>query len=167
MNAHRSSTVPIEIKLATREDAQLISVLNTDVQKLHAEAYPWRFKQPGPDTFTDKDAETLMQKANHFALLAHVDGAPSGYVVAETIRHPETGRHHAHEMVYVHQISVRPNMRGRGIGRSLLSAVKARGESEGISLMALDTWVFNEQALVFFKKCGLIPFNIRLWNIGG
>jgi ribosomal protein S18 acetylase RimI-like enzyme len=156
--------VQIEIRPATAVDAPLISQLNADVQKFHAEAYPWRFKPPGADTFTDQDAAALLARPDHFALLAHVDGMPAGYVVAEIIRRPETSRHHAHDMVYVHQISVRPVSRRRGVGRALLGAVNARAQSEGISLMALDTWAFNDQALAFFQKCGLVPYNIRLWN---
>jgi ribosomal protein S18 acetylase RimI-like enzyme len=154
----------IEIRAARSEDAALIAMLNADVQKIHADAHPWRFKQPAADTFTDKDAEALLRRTNYFALLAYADEAPVGYVVAEIIRRPETARHHAHDMIYVHEISVRPTARRQGVGRALLDAVGARGKSEGISLLALDTWAFNEQALAFFQSCGLVPYNTRLWN---
>jgi ribosomal protein S18 acetylase RimI-like enzyme len=154
----------VEIRPATKNDASLISMLNADVQAIHANALPWRFKQPGPDTFTAADAEALLSQPDHVAFLAHVDATPAGYVVAEIARYPETARHHARSMVYVHQISVRPAVRRRGVGRALMDAVKAHGEAAGISLMALDAWSFNDQALAFFRDYGLVPYNIRLWN---
>jgi ribosomal protein S18 acetylase RimI-like enzyme len=66
--------------------------------------------------------------------------------------------------MYVHQISVRPAARRRGIGRALLDAVKQHGESLGIMTLALDAWSFNEAALAFFQSYGLAPYNVRLWN---
>lgn len=154
----------VEIRPATKDDASVISMLNADVQAIHADALPWRFKQPGPETFTPKDAEALLSRAGHVAFLALVDGAPAGYVAAQLVRNPETAFHHAHSMIYVHQISVRPDFRRRGVGRALLDAVKAHGDASGISLLALDTWAFNEKALAFFRGYGLVDYNVRLWN---
>jgi ribosomal protein S18 acetylase RimI-like enzyme len=86
--------------------------------------------------------------------------------VAEIVRRPETARQFAHEFVYIHEISVRPGARRKGVGRSLLDAAKAHGRLLGIPMVALDTWSFNEGALHFFQKNGLVPFNVRLWNKG-
>ena len=154
----------IDVRTATKDDAATISMLNADVQGIHADALPWRFKQPGPDTFTPRDAEALLTKPDHIALLAYVDDTPSGYLIAEVMRRQETAAHHAHNSIYVHHISVRPVARRRGVGRALMDAIKAHGEAIGISLIALDTWSFNEQALAFFKRYGLVPYNVRLWN---
>jgi GNAT superfamily N-acetyltransferase len=139
-------------------------LLNVDVQRIHADAHPWLFKQPGPETFTPPDAAALLAKPGHLAFLAFVDDAPVGYAVAELIRHPESGRHHAHSMVYLHQVSVRPAARRTGVGRALLNAVRDAGRANGIELLALDAWTFNEQALAFFRSYGLVPYNVRLWN---
>ena len=154
----------VEIRPATKDDASVISMLNADVQAVHADALPWRFKQPGPETFTPRDAEEFLAKAGHIAFLAQVDDAPAGYIVAELVRRVETARHHAHSMMYVHHISVRPEFRRRGVGRALLDAVKAHGAANGIALLALDAWAFNEKALAFFRGYGLVDYNVRLWN---
>jgi ribosomal protein S18 acetylase RimI-like enzyme len=152
------------IRAATRDDAESISMLNADLQAIHADALPWRFKQPSPGTFTPGDAEEFLATPNHIAFLAHADGLPAGYVVAEILRRDESALHHAHAMIYVHHISVRPDFQRRGIGRALLDAVKQHGEAIGISTLALDTWSFNRQALAFFRSYGLVPYNVRLWN---
>ena len=98
------------------------------------------------------------------AFVAFVNNEPKGYVVAEIREMPETSRVFEHTMVYVHDISVRPDSQGHGIGKALLDAVKQRGDEKGISLLALDTWTFNEKALRFFQRYGLVPYNVRLWN---
>jgi len=158
--------MPIEIRATTLEDAGTISALNADVQQIHADAYPWRFKQPGPRTFTVSDAKDLLNSPGYFSFLAFGDGAPIGYILAEIVRRPETARQFEHQMIYIHEISVRPSARRKGVGRSLLDAAKAHGQSLGIPMVAVDTWLFNEDALLFFKKNGLVPCNVRLWNKG-
>jgi ribosomal protein S18 acetylase RimI-like enzyme len=80
------------------------------------------------------------------------------------LRRPETTRQFAHELIYIHEISVRPDARRKGVGRLLLDAAKTHGRSLGIPMVALDTWSFNERALRFFEKNGLVPFNVRLWH---
>jgi ribosomal protein S18 acetylase RimI-like enzyme len=154
----------IDTRPATTQDATLISMLNADVQQVHADALPFRFKPPGPETFTPAEAEALLSRADHVAFLAYVDEAPAGYLLAEIVRRAETTRLFAQDMIYVHHISVRPAVRQRGVGRALMDAVKARGKADGISLLALDAWTFNEGALSFFRRYGLVPYNIRFWS---
>lgn len=156
--------MPLEIRTATLDDAATISALNADVQRIHADAHPWRFKPPGPDTFTASDAADLLSKPGYVGFLAFDDGEPIGYLVAEVVRRPESPRHLAQELIYIHQISVRPTARRNGAGTLLLNAAEAHGLSLGISLVALDTWSFNETALRFFRRNGLVPYNVRLWN---
>ena len=156
----------VEIRAASPEDAPTISALNVDVQQMHADAYPWRFKPPGPHTFTEKDAEALLRNPGYFGFLAFDASTPIGYLIAELVRRPETARQFAHEFIYIHEISVRPRTRRKGVGRSLLDAAKAHGRSLGISMVALDTWSFNQGALKFFGNNGFLPFNVRLWNKG-
>jgi ribosomal protein S18 acetylase RimI-like enzyme len=154
--------MPIMIRAVTATDATTLVSLNADVQAIHAQALPWRFKPPG--AYTRADAEALLARPNYVALLAELDGEPAGYLVAEVVRHPETGRHHAHAMIYVHELSVREAFRRRGVASALMDAAKAHGETLGITRLALDTWSFNEGALAFFKAYGLTPYNVKLWN---
>jgi hypothetical protein len=70
--------MPVEIRTATPEDAGTIAELNVDVQQIHADAHPWRFKPPGPYTFTEKDAQDLLGNPGYFAFLAFDEGVPTG-----------------------------------------------------------------------------------------
>ena len=56
----------LEIRAITPEDAGTISALNADVQQIHADAHPRRFKPPGPHAFTEKDAKDLLSNPGYF-----------------------------------------------------------------------------------------------------
>jgi ribosomal protein S18 acetylase RimI-like enzyme len=154
----------VSVRRAGAQDAETISALNADVQAIHAEALPWRFKPPGPETFTPADAVALMATPNHLTFLAEVEAAPAGYAVAEVLRRTETGRHYAHETVYLHHISVRPAFRRNGVGSALIAAVREAGRAEGIEHVALDMWSFNDAARRFFQSQGFRLYNERMWT---
>lgn len=154
----------ISIRQATSADAELISSLNTDVQGLHASAMPWRFKPPGPETFPPSAAATLLAGPNNLIFVAELDGEPIGYAHAEISYRPDTPFHHAHELVHLHQISVRPEHRRTGAGRALIEAVRSAAKAQGIDLMTLDVWSFNEDARAFFAREGFTPYMERMWS---
>jgi len=154
----------IAVRRATTADAELVSSLNADVQALHAEAMPWRFKPPGPDTFPTKAAESLLAKPDHHMFIAQIAGEPAGYAYAEIARYPENAFHYAHELIHLHHISVRPAYRRRGVGNALLAAVRAAGKDQGVTLLTANVWTFNETARAFFRRHGLTPYNERLWD---
>lgn len=155
----------VEIRLATKEDAALISALNTDVQAIHSAVHPDIFKQPDADTFPAKEIEEVLSEPDSFIYLALNDGAPAGYLIGEVFHHEGSSRHHPHAMIYVHQISVKPELRKLGIGTKLLHAAEDMGRSLGINRLALDTWTFNENARAFFRGYGLSPYNEKMWKL--
>jgi ribosomal protein S18 acetylase RimI-like enzyme len=152
------------VRRASLGDAETISSLNADVQALHAQALPWRFKPPGVDSFPPAEAAALIAKPENVVLIATIDAEPAGYAYAEVISRPETAMHHAHEMVYLHHISVRPQYRRQGVGNALMSAVRTAGQELGITLVGLDVWTFNKDARAFFARHGFTPYNERLWS---
>src|SRR5689334_25369020 len=95
------------IRRATAADASAVSSLNADVQRMHAEALPWRFKPPGAATFPPEAAAALIAKPESIFFIADVASEPVGYIYAEVIRRAETPFQYALELVYIHHISVR------------------------------------------------------------
>lgn len=49
---------------------------------------------------------------------------------------------------------VRPDYRGRGIGRRLLGALEAFAAAHGVTRL----WVFTESAPAFYQQCGWSPY---------
>jgi ribosomal protein S18 acetylase RimI-like enzyme len=152
------------VRRAGPQDAETLSRLNADVQAIHAAALPQRFKPPGPDTFPPAAAAALIAQPANVVFIAEVDGHPADYAYVEIVRRPETAMTHAVEMIYLHHISVRPAHRRRGIGASLLDAVRSCAREHTIDRIALDVWTFNEDARAFFRRHGFVPYNERLWN---
>lgn len=153
----------VEIRRATIEDAALIAELNRDVQLVHANALPWLFKPPMDGGEVVDEMREALAREGHVVYLASVDSIAAGYVLVELFRKQDSARHVAHEMIYVHHISVRPEFQRKGVGKALLDAAKAHGKSNGVDLFALDVWSFNEDAKKFFANYGLTNFNEKMW----
>jgi GNAT superfamily N-acetyltransferase len=154
----------IVVRQADAADAAIISLLNADVQAVHAAALPWRFKPPSADTFPPAAAAALLAEPANLIFIAELDSVAGGYAYAEHIRRPESSAQYAYEMIYLHHISVRPAHRRNGLGRALIEALRAAAEERGVSLLALDVWSFNEEARAFFARRGFTPYNERLWS---
>jgi ribosomal protein S18 acetylase RimI-like enzyme len=152
------------IRKAGERDADALASLNADVQQLHAAALPWLFKPAGPETFAPADIAALLERPDNLFFIAEVDGAAAGYAYAQIVHRPETSFHYAHDLVHLHHISVRPAHRRHGVGAGLLAAVRAAASENGIALVTIDVWTFNDTARAFFRRHGFVPNTERLWN---
>ena len=153
----------MEIRRATREDAESLSALNVEVQMLHALAQPGIFKVPEGDTFAVQFMQERLEQPGHYFFIAGLEGVDIGYVYARLVDRPENPYTYAWKNLYIDQICVREDYRRIGCGERLMAAVSALAREMGIDTILLDTWEFNQAALSFFKKQGLETFNERLW----
>jgi ribosomal protein S18 acetylase RimI-like enzyme len=158
------AAMPTIVRRAVMQDADTLSMLNADVQDLHAAALPWLFKRPAPDTFPPETAADVLAASENIVFIAESDGVASGYAFAEIIRRPETSFHHANDVVHLHHISVRPAYRRKGVGAALIDAVRSAAAEAGIDIVSLDVWTFNEEARAFFRSRGFAQFSERYWN---
>ena len=154
----------ITVRRASDADAEVVSLLNADVQGMHASALPERFKPLGPDTFPATTARTLLANPRNLVFIAEVDSKPAGYVYAEVVHLPETPLRHAWDEIHVHHISVRPAYRRKGLATALLDSVRSAAHEIGINVMTLQVWTFNEDAQAFFRQQGFTSYMVRLWN---
>ena len=154
----------IAIRRASVADAEVLSLLNADVQSLHASALPERFKPLGPDTFPPAAARTLLGNSSNLVFVAEVDSKPAGYAYGEVVNLSETPLRHAWDEIHLHHISVRPAYRRMGVASALLDSVRAAAIEIGIDLVTLQVWAFNADAQAFFKRQGFTPYMARLWN---
>jgi ribosomal protein S18 acetylase RimI-like enzyme len=154
----------ILIRRAGEQDSDLLASLNADVQAIHAAAMPWLFKPPGPDTRPPAAVAALLARPENLIFIAEIDGIAPGYAYAEMVQRPQTPIHHAHDMAYLHHISVRPMHRRHGVGSALIRAVRAAATDIGIALIALDVWTFNDEARAFFRSHGFAVYNKKLWS---
>ncbi len=158
----------MKIRPATQRDIETLSLLNQDVQKLHAEAYPQLFKPLSSNPFPPSFFEELLLQPEHIFYIAEVDGQAVGYIYAEIRHTPEASYRYALDTVHIHHISIRPDFRRHGYGEKLIEAVKSLAKEKGIHLITLDVWSFNTTAQAFFAGQGFTNYNLRMWmNLSG
>lgn len=63
--------------------------------------------------------------------------------------------------LWVSDLVVTRHWRGRGIGRSLLDAVKARGRELGATTIGLEVWHANQSAMTFYSQNGSVRLDDR------
>jgi ribosomal protein S18 acetylase RimI-like enzyme len=144
----------VVVRRATVDDAALIASLNADVQAIHVAAMPAHFKPASAGAFSRSEIVDLLTDRQNLVFIADIEGEPVGYAYAQIIRRPETSLVYAHDMIYIHHISVRPARHRRGVGSALIAALRAAGQDLGIGRLALDVWVFNDAARAFFRRQG-------------
>jgi GNAT superfamily N-acetyltransferase len=153
----------MQLRVASTNDAEIISILNNEVQKIHATALPHLFKPPSKDTFPPSAVRELLANPSNCIYIGQLNGKDIGYIYAEIRNLPETPSRYAMNMVYIHHISISLEYQHKGLGKILIEAIKALAYERGISLIALDVWSFNNKAHTFFAKQGFTNFNNRMW----
>jgi ribosomal protein S18 acetylase RimI-like enzyme len=152
----------VVVRAALEADLDALISLNQVVQSLHAALYPRDFK-PTIDRSAVKALFAARLAAPESGIgIAEVNRTAVGYVWFEVQARQETAFNPFRARIYVHNISVAPDARRRGVATALMRYVQRRAASEGIDEIALDTWVANLDARRFFEALGFAEFNVVL-----
>jgi GNAT superfamily N-acetyltransferase len=104
---------------------------------------------------TESDVEQALFGPNPraFAEIAEWDGKPAGFALWFYNFSTFRGRHG----LYLEDLFVRPEFRGKGVGKALLRHLAGRCVSEGLA--RLEWWVldWNEPAIRFYRSLGAVP----------
>jgi GNAT superfamily N-acetyltransferase len=103
----------------------------------------------------DIDRALFGENPRAFCDIAEWEGAPAGFALWFYNFSTFRGRHG----IYLEDLFVRPEHRGRGIGRALLANLARRCVAE--DLPRLEWWVldWNEPALAFYRSLGAAPMD--------
>jgi len=97
-------------------------------------------------------------------LFAEYRDKPVGYAIV----HLEEGRailfQTPDKVAYLEILSVLPEARNMGIGRALMNAVYEELRLSNIAALALDVICTNTDALRFYKRFGLMPWFIGMYQ---
>lgn len=151
----------MEIRFAKKCDIPGILHLLTQVGQVHAKGRPDIFR--GDALKYDKaDLEALLQEENRPVLVAVEEENVLGYAfcIRKGVKdHPVLADQ---EELYVDDLCVEENLRGKGVGTKLYEAVVALAKELGVCRVTLNVWAFNEKALAFYEKCGMKPQRIYM-----
>jgi GNAT superfamily N-acetyltransferase len=83
------------------------------------------------------------------ALIAEWEGQPAGYAVFFQFYSTWTGRH-----MFLEDLFVRPQLRGKKIGMSLMAKVASIARKEGCSAMRWEVLAWNQPSIDLYKSLG-------------
>jgi len=150
------------IRAATPGDHGLFFSLRADVQRLHHEARPDLFKAPGEVRSSPESFAALLDDPRVSIWFAFDGDEPMGYVHGERRERPEDELQRTQRVLYVHALSVRPEVLRRGVGTALMRQVLASARAAGVTRVELDVWAFNEAARALYRALGFTPWIERL-----
>lgn len=103
---------------------------------------------------TEADVEAALFGPNPrvFCDLAEWEGAPAGFAVWFYDFSTFRGRHG----IYLEDLFVRPNLRGRGIGKALLAHLAGRCVAQGLVRLNFTVLNWNEPSLAFYRSLGAV-----------
>ena len=141
------------IRRAQAGDIPRLNRLLFQVNKIHSDARPDLFKA-GAKKYTDSQLDAIVQDENT-PVFAAVEGERLlGYAFC-VFESPHSGTMRKVKTLYIDDLCVDENCRGRHIGSRLYEYVLDFAKSSGCYNVTLNVWALNENARKFYEKCGL------------
>jgi GNAT superfamily N-acetyltransferase len=124
------------------------------VQALNAELSA-RYPEPGATHFR-LDPTEVAPGAGVF-VVARLGGRAVGCGALRCLREPALVRELGPRVGEVKRMYVAPEMRGRGIGRAVLTRLEDEGRALGLTRLVLETGTRQAEALALYRKAGFTP----------
>ena len=144
------------IRFAKNTDIPTILELLRQVNLVHYEGRPDIFKLG--TKYDEKEIEDILSSKNK-PILVFVDGDDNvkGYCFCAVKEQEETRLLQGVRTLYIDDLCVDENCRGKGIGSALYNSAIALAKELGCYNLTLNVWSCNPTALAFYQKQGLMP----------
>ena len=151
-----------KIRKATESDIDGILKLLLQIDKIHNEARPDIFKGPAykynkeelKELFENEKTPVFVYVDEHDNVLGHAFCVCKQEVNHNVLTDIKT--------LYIDDICVDENMRGKKIGKSLYDFVVDYAKENDFYNITLNVWECNPGAIEFYKKMGLVPQKIGM-----
>lgn len=111
---------------------------------------------PLPPEVCHRLADGLAAQPGAFSLVARVDGEAAGIVNCFT----GFSTFAARPLVNIHDLGVKAEYRGRGVGRALLEAVESEARRRGACKVTLEVLSGNEAAQALYARLGFATYTL-------
>ena len=155
----------MEIRRAMEKDMDGINNLLRQVCLVHHKGRPDLFKY-GAKKYTDDQLKAIIHDDNRPIFTAtDEDGKVLGYAFCIFQQHINDNILTDIKTLYIDDLCVDENIRGRHIGKQLYEAVLAFAREQGCYNVTLNVWSLNEPARKFYESCGLKPQKVGMETI--
>ncbi len=150
------------IRRAQSKDSQRINELLYQVAKIHANGRPDIFKA-ATKKYTDNELINIINndKTPIFVAVDEHDSA-LGYAFCVYQMTENSILLQDKKTLYIDDICVDENARGKHIGKSLYDYVVEYAKQNGFDNITLNVWTLNEGAQKFYEKCGMEPLKVMM-----
>ena len=141
------------IRRAKKEDIRRIMALLHQVNMVHHVIRPDLFK-PHTTKYDEQELEALLADDSR-PIFVFDDGTVQGYAFCQVTEVKDDLLLQDNKTLYIDDICVDEQARGRHIGRALYEHVRDYAQSIGCSNITLNVWQGNDAALHFYQRMGM------------
>ena len=145
----------IRIRRAEKKDAEKLCELLKTIAQLHHEGRPDIYGAGGAKYDIPAVEEKICNEEEIILVAVNNDDVVMGYTMSKIIDVKESGILLGYRKMYIDDVCVDSAFRKLGIGTKLMEATKAEAEKANCHIAELNVWAFNENAVNFYKSCGM------------
>lgn len=155
----------MKVRRAEERDIPRIGELLLQVAELHAKGRPDLFRA-GQRKYTDEELKAILRDpARPVFVAVDEDDLPLGYAFCADATHPDDNLLTPVRTLYVDDICVDENARGKGVGKAVYEYVRAWAKEEGYYNLTLNVWSCNPGAMKFYLAMGPTPYKTGMETI--
>ena len=145
----------IIIRRAEKKDAARLAALLEIIAQLHHEGRPDIYGGGGAQ-YDIEAVEKKISNTDEIILVATDENDyVLGYTMSKIIDVEENGILLPYRKMYIDDVCVDPECRKCGVGKKLMESTKQEAVNAGCHIAELNVWAFNENAVNFYKNCGM------------
>ncbi len=148
------SHIKMKIRRAGNEDKARLGELLSQVLEVHHNARPDLFKS-GAKKYTDPELDAILADDTRPIFVAESGGEVLGYAFCIFVQHKDDNILTDVKTLYIDDLCVDENIRGRGVGKALYNYVVEFAKACGCYNVTLNVWADNKPALAFYESIGL------------
>ena len=153
----------MNIRPAGKNDIDGLLILLHEVLEVHAKEYPKIFIS-GTTKYSGEELLHLIEKDDKtLILVAEEDGKIIGHAFLKLLDSPETRNTYPARILYIDDICVDEEYRGRHVAKSLFEHVLKYAKNEGFDRIELNVWEKNETARAFYESLSMRPLKTTMY----
>lgn len=146
----------MEIREAKLKDVKQIAIIMEQISRIHYENRPEIFKEKSKKEIEDDVIQTIKNKERTILVATDESLNICGvliYKIKEVKNHINLKDSRT---LWIDELGVDEKCRKKGIGKTLMKEVEKIAKSEECSRIELNCWNFNENAIKFYERQGMV-----------